>query len=140
MDASAAPRCAEGHFELFEIVVIHALLELAKKKIVRDQILLWKAGRVDRLDTGQVGNLTLVACSIGGKGVIAELIIVAIVADGGRQRGIHLESGLPRLVKEGVLSSQAGRHRGRGLSSGELRYSGHEQSRGNELKAHFRQG
>lgn len=116
MNASAAPRCAERHFELFEIVVIQALLELAEKKVVRDQILVRKAGRIDRLDLGQVGNLALMACSRSAKRVIAELVVVAIVADSSRLRGIHLESGLPRVVKKGVLSSQARGHRGRRLS------------------------
>src|SRR3954469_3134489 len=104
MKTSAAARRAERHLEFFEIVVICALLHLAQKKVVRDQIPLREAGSIDRLDPGQVGKVALVASSRRCKGKIAELVIVAIIADSGRRHGIHLESGLPRVVKELILS------------------------------------
>ncbi len=61
------------------------------------------------------------------------MVIVAIVADGSRQRGICLESGLPRFFEKSVLGGQAGSERSRRLSRGELRQSSQEQTRGGEL-------
>ena len=45
VDASPAAGCAEGHLILFEVVVLNALLQLAKEEVVGDEVLLGKAGR-----------------------------------------------------------------------------------------------
>ena len=54
MDATAATGCTKGHLELFEVVVLDALLKLAEEKVVGDLVLLGEAGRIDGLDAGEV--------------------------------------------------------------------------------------
>ena len=66
MNATAAAGCAEWHLELFEVVVLDALLKLAEEKVVGDEVLLGKAGRIDGLDPRKVGKVTLVPR--GGRG------------------------------------------------------------------------
>ena len=99
MDASPAAGCAEGHLVLFEVVVFNALLKLAKEEVVGDQVLLGKAGRINRLDPGEVREIALVPGRGRGERVVAELIVVSVVTHGSSQDGIHLEGGLPGVVE-----------------------------------------
>jgi len=105
VDASSATGCAEGHLILFEVVVFDALLQLAKEEVVGDEVLLGKAGRVDRLDPGEVGEVALVPGGGRGERVVPELIVISVVANSRGQGGIHLEGGLPGVVEEGVLDA-----------------------------------
>ena len=99
MNAPSAAGCTERHLVLFEVVVLDALLDLAEKQIVGDEVLLGKAGGIDGLDPRQVGKVALVSSGWCGQGVIAELVVVAVVADGRSQGRIHLERDLPGLVE-----------------------------------------
>jgi hypothetical protein len=67
MDTTATTGRTEGHFELFEVVVLDALLKLAEEKVVGDLVLLREARGIDGLDTGKVGKVTLVSCRLGGE-------------------------------------------------------------------------
>jgi hypothetical protein len=132
VDAASAAGRAERHLVFFEVVVFDALLELAEEEVVRDEVLLGKACGIDGLDASKVGEIALVAVSGGGERVIAELVVVAIVPDGGSEGGVQLESGLPGVVEEGVLGGQARVYRGGRLGRGELSSSGEEESEGDE--------
>ncbi len=113
-----AAGCAEWHLVLFEIVVLDTLLELAEKKVVGDEVLLGKIGRIDSLDPRKVGKIALVPRGGRGEGVIAELVVVAVVADGRGQGGIHLERDLPGIGEQRVLSGKARSNRSGRLGRG----------------------
>ena len=67
MDTTATTGRTEGHFELFEVVDLDALLKLAEEKVVGDLVLLREARGIDGLDTGKVGKVTLVSRRLGGE-------------------------------------------------------------------------
>ena len=64
MDATATTGSTERHLELFEVVVLDALLELAEEEVVGDEVLLGKAGGVDGLDGGEVIEVAIPAFSL----------------------------------------------------------------------------
>ena len=74
---------------------------------------------IDRLDPGEVREIALVPGGGRGEGVVAELIVVSVVADGSGQDGIHLEGGLPGVVEKRVLGIKARSNRGGRLGKGE---------------------
>jgi hypothetical protein len=47
------PDALRRHLELFEVVVLDALLELAEEEVVGDQVLLGEAGGIDGLDAAR---------------------------------------------------------------------------------------
>src|SRR5277367_3388147 len=103
MDATAATGCTERHLKLLQVVVLDALLKLTEEKVMGDHVLLGEAGSIDRFNAGQVCKVALVARRGGGERIVGELIVIAVVANGSRLRGIHLKVGLPRFVKKGIL-------------------------------------
>ncbi len=102
-----AVHLVDGHLELFEVVVVEALLEDAGEEVVGEDVLLGEAGGGDGFEASEVGDVGGVAAIDGGEGAVGELIVVAIVSVGGGALGCVLEVGLIELFKESVLGGEA---------------------------------
>ncbi len=108
VNASSATGGAERHFVVFEVVVVHRFLEVAQEEVVGDAIGIGETFGGDGLDAGEISGVDLVATGVSGESVVAELVVVAVVADRGGEGGGELEVGLPGLGEEGVLGGDAG--------------------------------
>ena len=123
---------AAGHLVVLEVVVVHALLQVVEEEVVRGAVFLGEALGRDSLDADKVGGAGLMALRGGGEGVVAELVVVAVVADARGEGGGELEGGLPGLGEEGVLGGQARGYRARGLGVGDRGKGDQAQGRGGE--------
>jgi hypothetical protein len=77
----------DGHLVSFEVEVLDALLELALHELVGEEILVGEAGGVDGGEADEVGLVVGVEPGDVGEGVVGELVVVAVVADGGGALG-----------------------------------------------------
>ena len=59
VDAAQLP--STRHLVLLQVVVVHALLQVAEEEVVRDAVFFGEAVRGDGLDAGEVGGVDLVA-------------------------------------------------------------------------------
>ena len=118
---------ADGHLVLLEVEVVGGLLEVAQEKIVGGTVFFGETFGGDGLDAGEVGRVDVVAALDGGEGVVAELVVVAVVADSGGEGGGKLEVGLPGLGEESVLRGETG---GGVVGGGGLREDGGAEDEG----------
>ena len=97
----------DGHLVVLEVEGLDALLELALHELVGEEILVGEAGGVDGGEADEVGLVLGVLRGDAGERVVGELVVVAVVADGGGALGGVLEAGLPLVFEEGVLGGDA---------------------------------
>ena len=71
---------AERHLEFFEVIVINALLQHARKDFVRQRILRQEAIYPNRLDPRQELPVSDIAGSQRGERYLIETVVVAIFA------------------------------------------------------------
>src|SRR6202789_2536497 len=86
---------ADRHLVLFQVVVLHPLLGLKQKQIVRYQVLLRKTGRVDRLDLRQIGYLEVVLMRNRSQRIVPKLIVIPVVSNRSCARRVQTQRGLP---------------------------------------------
>ena len=98
----------DRHLVVLQVVIIHPLLQVAEEEVVGGPVLLAESLGRDGLDARQKAGVDLVPVGDGGQRVVAELVVVAVVADGRGPGGGELEVRLPRLLEERVLRGEAG--------------------------------
>jgi hypothetical protein len=102
----AAP-VAHRHLVFLQVVIVDALLEVANHDLVGECVLLWKPGRRNGVQTREKGLVSAVLVLDRREGAFVQLVVVAIVSDGGGELGVALQLGLKLLFKERVLRSDS---------------------------------
>jgi hypothetical protein len=97
----------DGHLELFEIVVVHALAEDADEEIVGELVLIGEACGGDGFEAGKHGLVSAVTSRDGGEGIVRKLVVIAEVSEGGGALGKIAQVGLILLFENGVLGGEA---------------------------------
>jgi hypothetical protein len=133
-----AVHLVDGHLVFFEVVVVEALLEDANEEVVGEDVLLGEAGGGNGFEAAEVSDIGGVSAIDGGEGTVGELVVVAVVSEGGGAFGGVLEVGLVELFEESVLGGETSVDGGglgsQGVGGGDGEARGKEQSR--ELGAH----
>ena len=109
LDAGAL---GDGHLPFFEVRCLLVLGEAAQKQIAAGLFLLRQTFRSDGGQAHDEGLLTLEPKVEGLHGVVVDLVVVALVADGGGKLGIVLEAVFPVVAEDGVESFAVGLDRG----------------------------
>ncbi len=104
----------DGHLVILQVVVLGAFLEVAQEQVVRGAVFLAEAFGRDGLDADEVGGVQVVAALDGGEGVVAELVVVAVVADGGGEGGGQAQVGLPGVFEQGPSGRRGARKQSEG--------------------------
>ena len=91
----------DGHLVILQVVIFLAFLQVAQEEVVRGAVFFAETSGRDGLDASEIRGVDLVAADDGGERVVAELVVVTVVADGGGERGREFEGGLPGLGEEG---------------------------------------
>ena len=112
----------------------YALPQGADQQVVGELVLLWKAGGRDGLQSGKKGLVGLVAAEDCVEGVVGELVIVSVVAEGRGALGKVTKIGLVLLFEKRVLSGQAVGKRLEVLGKERAGYSDYQKQ--NPWKAH----
>jgi hypothetical protein len=107
----------DRHLVLFEVIVVQTLLENADEEVVGEGVLLGKTNGRDSFEATEEGGVGAVTARHRGKRMIGELVVVAVVSDGGCALRRVLEIGLVDLFEEGVLGGESGADR-RSLAEG----------------------
>src|SRR5712675_1393554 len=102
-----AVKLINRHLVFFQIEIGDTLLEDSNKKVVGKLILVREAVRADRIEPAQEAAVRLITFCDGSKRVVAELVVISIIAVRGRASGKIAQVRLVLLVKESVLRSDA---------------------------------
>ena len=95
-----APHLRDGHLPRLEFGFLLLLDELAHHQIVAEDLLIGQAGGIDGGESNDVVAAASKLVVVGGDRVVGELVVVALVADGGgKLRGVA-ELLLPHLGEE----------------------------------------
>src|SRR3984885_10414310 len=97
----------DWHLVLFEVEVGNALLQHADQQVVRELILIGKAGRGDGFELCEETLISLVPLKDGIERVLRQLVVVAIISVGGGALGKAAELGFVIIVEEAVLRGYA---------------------------------
>src|SRR5260370_6838165 len=95
---------------LFELEVGDALLEDTNEEVVGELVLVGEANSRDGFKSGKEGLVSLVSLGDSAKGVVGELVIVAVVAEGGGALGKVAEIGLVLLFENILLGGEGVRN------------------------------
>src|SRR3954453_7496308 len=98
---------SDRHLVFLEIEVGYALFKGANHEFLGELVLIGKAGGCDGLQSPQEVRVGLVPLLDGGKRVVSELVVVAIVTESGCALRKIAEIGFVLLVKERVLCGEA---------------------------------
>src|ERR1700730_2068526 len=102
-----AVELVDRHLVLFEVKVGDALLEDANQQVVGELVLIGEARTRDGLKSAKEVLIDLVAPNDGIERVVGELVVVAVVAEGGRAFWKVAEIRLVLLFEECFLSRHA---------------------------------
>src|SRR5260370_3905863 len=97
----------DWHLVFFEVEVGDPLLKDASQEIVGELVLVGEPSTRDGFKPGEEGLVGLVVLGNGVERVLGELVVVAVVPEGGGTLGKVAEVGLVLLLEECVLSGEA---------------------------------
>ena len=99
LDAGAL---GDGHLPLLEVCGLLAFGEEAQQQFAAGFFPIGQSGGIDGCEAHQEGLLALQFCVDGSHGVVVDLVVVALVADGGGKLGIVLEAIFPVVFEDCV--------------------------------------
>src|SRR5260221_1748945 len=97
----------DWHLVFFEVEVGDTLLQDANQEIVGKLVLVGESSARDGFKPGEEGLIRLVVLGDGVERAVGELVVVAVVSEGGSALGKIAEIGLVLLFKKSVLSGEA---------------------------------
>src|SRR5258708_35305119 len=97
----------DWHLIFFEVEVGDTLLQDTNQEIVGKLVLVGESSARDGFKPGEEGLIRLVVLGDGVERAVGELVVVAVVSEGGSALGKIAEIGLVLLFKKSVLSGEA---------------------------------
>src|SRR5260221_11864378 len=96
----------DWHLVFFEVEVGHTLLQDTNHEIVGKLVLVGESSARDGFKPGEEGLIRLVVLGDGVERAVGELVVVAVVSEGGSALGKIAEIGFVLLLKKSVLGGE----------------------------------
>src|SRR5258708_34834648 len=97
----------DWHLVFFEVEVGDTLLQDTNQEIVGKLVLVGESSARDGFKPGEEGLIRVVVLGDGVERAVGELVVVAVVSEGGSALGEIAEIGFVLLLKKSVLGGEA---------------------------------